>query len=80
MTAWGSRLRFCATSVDLLTVREAALAAARRTGDTPSEGKALDNLGKSYRRLRRYDDAIGCHEKSLAIFRESATGTARAQR
>ena len=34
---------------DLLTVREAALAAARRAGDTPAEGKALDNLGKAYR-------------------------------
>ena len=68
----GESLTFLRYLGDLLTVREAALAAARRTGDTPSEGKALDNLGKSYRRLRRYDDAIGCYEKSLAIFRESA--------
>ncbi len=68
----GESLTFLRYLSDLLTVREAALAAARRARDTATEGKALDNLGKAYRRLRRYEDAIGCYEKSLAIFRESA--------
>ena len=67
----GESLTFLRYLGDLVTVREAALAAARRAGDTPAEGKALDNLGKAYRRMRRYEDAIGCYEKSLAIFRES---------
>ena len=68
----GESLTFLRYLGDLLTVREAELAAARRVGDTPAEGKALDNLGRAYRRLRRFDEAIGCYEKSLAIFRETA--------
>ena len=34
---------------DLLTVQEAALAAARRAGDTAAEGRALNNLGERLR-------------------------------
>ena len=56
---------------DLLTVREAALVAGRRQGDTPAEGRALGNLGNAYTELRRFEEAIGCHQQALAIFRET---------
>ena len=56
---------------DLLTVTEAALAAARRAGDTAAEGRALSNLGNAYRELRRFEEAIGCYQQSLAIYRET---------
>ncbi len=56
---------------DLLTVREAALAAARRAWDTPAEGRALGNLGNAYTELRRFEEAIGCYQQALAIFRET---------
>jgi len=56
---------------DLLTVMEAALAAARHAGDTPAEGGALINLGIAYRELRRFEEAITCYQQSLAICRET---------
>ena len=67
----GESLMFLRYLGDLPAVRQAWLAAARRLEDTSSEGKALDDLGRAYRRLRRFDEAIGCYEQSLAIFRET---------
>jgi tetratricopeptide (TPR) repeat protein len=54
-----------------LTVFEAALAAARRAGNTVAEGNALNNLGEAYRGLRRFEEAVGCFREALAIFREA---------
>jgi tetratricopeptide (TPR) repeat protein len=56
---------------DLLIVMEAALAAARRTGDTAAEGSALGNLGLAYRKLRRFEEAITCYQQELAIYEET---------
>jgi tetratricopeptide (TPR) repeat protein len=56
---------------DLLTIREAALAAARHAGNVPAEGRAFNNLGYTYGLLRRFEEAIGCFEQSLEIHRES---------
>ena len=64
----GNSLTFRRYLGDLLAVREAALAAAHHAGDTCAEGKALDNLGRAYRRLRRFEEAVSCYQKSLAIF------------
>jgi tetratricopeptide (TPR) repeat protein len=55
---------------DLLVVAEAALAAARRTGDTAVEANALNDLGAAYIGLRRFEEAIGCLQQALAIRRE----------
>jgi len=57
---------------DLLTVQEAALAAARRAGDTAAEGRALNNLGGAYGELWRFEEAIGCYRDALVICRETA--------
>ena len=67
----GSSLGLLRYLGDLLTVGEAALVAAGRTGDTSAEGSALINLGDTYRELRRFDDAIGCYQQSLTIFQET---------
>lgn len=56
---------------DLLTVHEAALAAARHTGDRPSEGRTLNNLGNAYQEMRRFEEAVDCCQQSLAICREA---------
>jgi tetratricopeptide (TPR) repeat protein len=56
---------------DLLTVWEAALAAARRADDIPFKGWALGNLGNAYQELRRFEEAIACYQESLAISRET---------
>jgi len=56
---------------DVLTVREAALAAARHAGDSVGEGRALNNLGEAYRDLRRFEEAIGCFTDALVICRET---------
>ena len=53
---------------DLLTVREAALAAGRRSGDAGAEGRALANLGSAYLDLRRFEEAIARYEQALTIF------------
>ena len=55
---------------DLITVREAALAAARHAGDTRAEGRALSNLGEAHRELRRFPEAIASYQQALVIFRE----------
>jgi tetratricopeptide (TPR) repeat protein len=56
---------------DLLTVREAALAAARHAGNKRSEGMALTSVGNAYFELGRFEEAITCHQQSLAILRET---------
>jgi tetratricopeptide (TPR) repeat protein len=56
---------------DLLSVAEAALAAARHGRDRTAEGVALGNLGGAYRALRRLEEAVDCYQQSLAIFRET---------
>ena len=56
---------------DLLTVGEAALAAARHAGDTHAEGRALNNLGGAYQGLRRFEKAITSYQRALAICRET---------
>jgi tetratricopeptide (TPR) repeat protein len=56
---------------DLLTVLEAALAAARRAGDRVAEGRALTNLGSAHQELRRFAEAVDCYQQSLAIFRDT---------
>jgi tetratricopeptide (TPR) repeat protein len=55
---------------DLLTVHEAALAAARRAGDRHGEGHALGNLGSAYGQLRRLEEAVDCFQQDIAICRE----------
>jgi tetratricopeptide (TPR) repeat protein len=53
---------------DLLSVKKAALAAARNAGDTAAESRALGNLGNAYQELQRYGDAIDCYQQALEIF------------
>jgi tetratricopeptide (TPR) repeat protein len=55
---------------DLLDIREAAVRAARHTGDRHMESRAVDNLGVAYERLGRLEEAIGCFEQSLSTSRE----------
>jgi hypothetical protein len=55
---------------DLLTVHEAALAAARRAEDRTAEGQTLTNLGNAYTLLRRFEEAIDCYQQDIAICRE----------
>ena len=40
-------------------------------GILAAEGRALNNLGVAYRELRRFEEAIGCYQQSLAISRET---------
>lgn len=56
---------------DLITIQEIALAAARRTGDTLTEGRRLNGLGNAFGELRRLEEAIACFQQSLEIFRET---------
>ena len=56
---------------DLITVLEAALAAARRAGDPPIEAAALHNLGAACLELGRFEEAIGCYQQALAIKRKT---------
>ena len=56
---------------DLLTVREAALAAARHARDTRAEGMALTSLGAAYSQLGRFEEAITCHRQSLIFLRDT---------
>ena len=55
---------------DLLTVREAALAAVYHAGDTSAEGRALNNLGSAYQELRRFDEAVTRYQEALPIFQQ----------
>lgn len=55
---------------DLLLLRQTALAAARRARYTVGEGSALNNLGVTYRELRRFGEAVTSHKQALTIFRE----------
>jgi tetratricopeptide (TPR) repeat protein len=56
---------------DLLKVGKAAVTAARRAGDRPSESQALENLGDSFKEVRRFEEAIDCYQQGLAICEES---------
>jgi tetratricopeptide (TPR) repeat protein len=56
---------------DLLTVIEAALAAARRAGERVAEGVILINLGTTYCDIERFEEAIGCYEQALTIRQET---------
>jgi tetratricopeptide (TPR) repeat protein len=67
----GDSLRMLRYLDDLLTVREAAPAAGGRREDTATEARELNNLGIAYGELRRLEEAIGCYQQSLAIFRET---------
>jgi tetratricopeptide (TPR) repeat protein len=55
---------------DRVTIREAALAAARRAGNTRAEIGAMNGLGEAYRELGRLEEAIGCYLQALTICRE----------
>jgi tetratricopeptide (TPR) repeat protein len=67
----GSALALSGHLDDLLTVRTAALAAARSIGEAGACGRALDDLGNAYLDLRQFTDAIRCFEEELAICEES---------
>ena len=56
---------------DLITVRQAALAAARSLKDVTAEATALGYLGNAYRQSRRFDEAVACLPESLSIFRKT---------
>ena len=56
---------------DLITARQAALAASRSLEDVTAEGTALGYLGNAYRQSRRFDEAAACLQESLSIFRET---------
>jgi DNA-binding SARP family transcriptional activator/Tfp pilus assembly protein PilF len=55
---------------DLAQVNRLALAAARRTGSRAGQASALHDLGVAYERLERYNHALGCYRRSLAIREE----------
>ena len=55
---------------DMLTIQQAALAAARSAGNAAAEGQALNDLGVVYDELRRFDEANTCYQESIAIRRE----------
>ncbi len=54
---------------DWVQTHELALAAARRAGDRPGEGRTLTNLGSVYADQGRWAEAIECHEQALGILR-----------
>jgi tetratricopeptide (TPR) repeat protein len=51
---------------------EKALVICRETGDRDGEAQTLNNLGNAYRKLRRFEEAIGCLKDSLVISRETS--------
>ena len=63
----------------LLTVREAALTAARNTGNkgNAAEGRALHNLAYVFVALRRFEEGITFDQQALTIFR--GTGDRRSE-
>ncbi len=56
---------------DWLAVDEVGLAAARQTGNRQAEVWMLCDLGSAYCDLRRFDEAIDCHQQSLVICHEA---------
>jgi tetratricopeptide (TPR) repeat protein len=73
-TSMADSLRILRYLDDLLTVGEAALAAARSAGNTRAEGKALNNPGIAYANLGRFEEAITCYQQDIAICREVGDG------
>ena len=55
---------------DWLVTTRVSLNAARRLGDRPREGIALNNLGAVLREVRQFDEAITECQDAVAIFRE----------
>jgi len=51
----------------MISCGQAALAAARHAGDARAEARLLSGLGKPYRSLRRYDEALGFLQRALWI-------------
>ena len=56
---------------DWLVISRASVNAARRLGDRPREGIALNNLGAVLREVRRFDEAITACQEAVVIFRET---------
>jgi tetratricopeptide (TPR) repeat protein len=54
---------------DWVSTHRLALNSVRQLGDRISEGVVLNNLGRAYRELRNFDEAIDHLEQALAIFR-----------
>jgi tetratricopeptide (TPR) repeat protein len=50
--------------------QELALRAAGQAADRAAEGRALNNLGNAYQQQSRWDQAIDCFDRGLAISRE----------
>lgn len=58
---------------DSLRLHEAAVAAARRAGNSDAEGTALFDLAMTYRSLGRLDEAIGCLQRAVVIQQETGS-------
>jgi tetratricopeptide (TPR) repeat protein len=56
---------------DMLSVSEAALAAARAAENRPAEGRALNNLGNAYKELGQLEEAVASYDQYLASCRET---------
>lgn len=57
--------------IDWTTTHNFALTSARELGDRNGESVILNNLGRAYRELRLFNEAISCNEQALVIFRET---------
>jgi tetratricopeptide (TPR) repeat protein/DNA-binding SARP family transcriptional activator len=55
---------------DWVRVNQTAVLAARRVGDRAGEAQANNDLGVAYWRLGQYDQALTCHQQSLAMRRQ----------
>jgi tetratricopeptide (TPR) repeat protein len=56
---------------DTVTVTTIGLATARRLGDRPREGAALNSLGSALQGVRRFDEAITACQDAAVIYRET---------
>jgi DNA-binding SARP family transcriptional activator/tetratricopeptide (TPR) repeat protein len=55
---------------DWQTICRAAVQAAQRAGNLPARARALAHLGSLHGRQRRYQDAMECLQRSLAVCRQ----------
>ena len=73
VSALGNKLARCLQTLcyweDATQAAKAALAAADRNGDRPSQARALNSLGSVDRLLDRYTDAVDCHQRACALYR-----------